>query len=161
MSSYFINMTNIAETAGLIASVGSLIGAFVLWRKSRPEANKLQAEAKKAVAEESKLRTENIKQEVDIIRETYSHMLDDQLKSVVAPMESRIDKLSKSVDELQKKNDSLQRQVDELRVYRTIFEDAVLYIRSLCHWIDTINIPKDTKPKLPHTLRSYFQEEKA
>lgn len=129
----------------LTTSLGSLIGAFVLWRKSRPEANKIRAE-------ESKTRTETFNVEVDTIREAYSKMLQDQIKSVVEPMERRIERLNKLVEELQD-------EVDELKKYRSRFDVAVLYIRSLCHWIDTIEgISKGNKPKLPPELRAYFED---
>ena len=134
---------NYVEIAGLLTSLGSLIGAFVLWRKSRPEANKIRAE-------ESKTRTESFNTEVDAIRTAYSSMLKDQIENIVNPMERRIDRLNKLVSEL-------QTEVDELKNYRNLFDVSILYIRSLCHWIDTIeNISKANKPKLPIELRDYF-----
>lgn len=142
-----------ASLTALIAGIGSLIGAFVVLRKSRPEADKLRAEARKAVAEESQLRTETIKREIDTVRETYSHMLRDQLDSVVGPMEARINRLVKQVNEL-------QIEVDQLKQFRSLFDIALLYIRSLCHWIDTIEASKENKPKLPEELRAYFNDNK-
>lgn len=136
---------NIAELAGLITSIGSLIGAFVLWRKSRPEVRKI-------MAEESRERTNQFSTEIEAIRENYDRMLKTQLESIVKPMEHRIDRLNKLVSEL-------QNEVDELKSYRNRFDIAVLYIRSLCHWIDTV-LPNSTeKPKLPPELRTYFSEQ--
>ena len=133
------------EMTGLIASLGSLLGAFVLWKKSRPEVHKLRAE-------EAKIRIEAFNVQVDAIRDTYSRMLEDQIKSVVEPMERRIDRLKKLVDDLQD-------EVDELKSYRNRFDVAVLYIRALCHWIDSIEgINSDKpKPKLPDELKDYFE----
>lgn len=132
---------NIAEIAGLITSVGSLIGAFVLWRKSRSEVVKNN--------------TDSFAQEVSTIRETYSKMLEDQITSIVTPMKKRIDELEKKINEL----DS---QVEKLKHYRGLFEASVGYIRELCHWIDSIVTTNATtpKPKLPKELRSYFNEKK-
>ena len=138
---------NIAEIAGLITSLGSLLGAFVLWRKSRPEANKLKAESAKIMAD-------RFSAEVETIRENYDRMLKTQLESIVKPMEHRIDRLNKLVEEL-------QNEVDELKNYRNQFDVAVLYIRALCHWIDTIDgVSKEAKPKLPPELRAYFELKK-
>lgn len=138
---------NITEIAGLLASLGSLIGAFVLWRKSRPETNKLKAESAKIMAD-------RFSAEVETIRENYDRMLKTQLESIVKPMEHRIDRLNKLVEELQD-------EVDELKSYRNQFDVAVLYIRSLCHWINTIEgISKKDKPKLPPELRAYFELKK-
>ena len=135
---------NMVEMTGLIASIGSLIGAFVLWKKSRPEVHKLHAE-------EAKIRIEAFNVQVDAIRDTYSRMLEDQIRSVVEPMERRVDRLNKLVDELQD-------EVDELKNYRNKFDVAILYIRSLCHWIDTIEgISSENKPKLPTELKDYFE----
>ena len=137
---------NMVEMTGLIASIGSLIGAFVLWKKSRPEVHKLHAE-------EAKIRIEAFNVQVDAIRDTYSRMLEDQIKSVVEPMERRIDRLNKLVGELQD-------EVDELKSYRNRFDVAVLYIRALCHWIDSIGVVASSdkpKPKLPDELKEYFE----
>lgn len=128
---------NVAEITGLFASVGSLIGAFILWRKSRPEINKLNSDI--------------FNQEVTAIRETYSKMLEDQLSSVVQPMKERIDGLEKKVAEL---ND----QVETLSRFRNLFEVSIRYIRELCHWIDSIETSSTNKPKLPSELKSYFNE---
>lgn len=128
---------NIAEITGLFASVGSLIGAFILWRKSRPEINKLN--------------TDVFNQEVTAIRDTYSKILEDQLSSVVEPMKERIDDLEKKVDDLNK-------QVEALSKFRNLFEVSIRYIRELCHWIDSIETSTTNKPKLPPELRSYFNE---
>lgn len=132
---------NIAEIAGLITSVGSLIGAFVLWRKSRSEV--------------AKNNTDSFAQEVSTIRETYSKMLEDQITSVVTPMKKRIDELEKKVNDLNK-------QVDNLERFRGLFEASIRYIRELCHWINSIDTTNATtpKPSLPDELRSYFNEEK-
>lgn len=143
---------NIAELAGLITSIGSLIGAFVLWRKSRPEVRKIQAESSKIMAEESRERTNQFSTEIEAIRENYDRMLKTQLESIVKPMEHRIDRLNKLVRELQD-------EVDELKSYRNRFDIAVLYIRSLCHWIDAVLPDSTDKPKLPPELRNYFNEE--
>lgn len=142
---------NIVELAGLLTSVGSLIGAFVLWRKSRPEVRKIQAESSKIMAEESRERTNQFSTEIEAIRENYDRMLKTQLESIVKPMEHRIDRLNKLVTEL-------QNEVDELKSYRNRFDIAVLYIRSLCHWIDTVLPNSAEKPKLPPELRTYFNE---
>ena len=128
---------NAAEIAGLITSVCSLIGAFILWRKSRPEIKKINSEV--------------FSQEVTAIRETYSKMLEDQLSSVVEPMKERIDGLEKKVAELNK-------QVETLSRFRHLFELSIRYIRELCHWIDSIEASTTDKPKLPSELRSYFNE---
>lgn len=128
---------NIVEIAGLFTSVGSLIGAFILWRKSRPEIKKIN--------------TEVFNQEVTAIRETYSKMLEDQLSAVVEPMKDRIDDLEKKVTELNK-------QVDALSRFRHLFEVSIRYIRELCHWIDSVEPNTANKPKLPSELRSYFNE---
>ena len=128
---------NIAEIAGLLTSVGSLIGAFILWRKSRPEINKLD--------------TDVFNQEVTAIRETYSKMLEDQLSAVVEPMKERI-------DDLEKKVASLNEQIEALSRFRNLFEVSIRYIRELCHWIDSIETGATNKPKLPPELRSYFNE---
>lgn len=130
-----------AITTGL----GSLIGGFVLWRKSRPESRKIQSESNKIAAEEFKI-------EVELVRETYSKMLNDQLTAVVEPMKNRIDGLEKKVAELNE-------QVNSLKRFRSLFEISVRYIRELCHWIDTIEHPSVGKPKLPAELRSYFEEQ--
>lgn len=141
---------HIAEFAGLITSICSLIGAFVLWRKSRPEVHKIQAESSKIMAEESRERTNQFSTEIEAIRENYDRMLKTQLESIVKPMEHRIDRLNKLINEL-------QNEVDELKNYRNRFDIAVLYIRSLCHWIDALDISAKTpKPKLPTELREYF-----
>lgn len=128
---------NIAEITGLFASVGSLIGAFILWRKSRPEIDKLN--------------TDVFNQEVTAIRDTYSKMLEDQLSSVVEPMKERIDDLEKKVADLNE-------QVETLSRFRNLFEVSIRYIRELCHWIDSIEASTTNKPKLPSELRSYFNE---
>lgn len=128
---------NIAEITGLFASVGSLIGAFILWRKSRPEIDKLNSDV--------------FNQEVTAIRETYSKMLEDQLSSVVEPMKERIDDLEKKVADLNE-------QVETLSRFRNLFEVSIRYIRELCHWIDSIETSTADKPKLPPELRSYFNE---
>ena len=128
---------NVAEITGLFASVGSLIGAFILWRKSRPEIDKLNSDV--------------FNQEVTAIRETYSKMLEDQLSSVVEPMKERIDDLEKKVAELNE-------QVETLSRFRNLFEVSIRYIRELCHWIDSIETSTADKPKLPPELRSYFNE---
>lgn len=128
---------NIAEITGLFASVGSLIGAFILWRKSRPEIDKLNSDV--------------FNQEVTAIRETYSKMLEDQLSAVVEPMKDRIDDLEKKVAELNE-------QVETLSRFRNLFEISVRYIRELCHWIDSIEASTTNKPSLPAELRSYFNE---
>ena len=128
---------NIAEITGLFASVGSLIGAFILWRKSRPEIDKLNSDV--------------FNQEVTAIRETYSKMLEDQLSSVVEPMKERIDDLEKKVADLNE-------QVETLSRFRNLFEVSIRYIRELCHWIDSIEASTTNKPKLPPELRSYFNE---
>lgn len=130
----------------ITTGVGSLIGAFVLWRKSRHEANKIRAE-------ESKTRTETFNIEIEVIRETYSRMLTDQVKSVVEPMERRIDRLVKQVNDM-------QGEIDELKQFRGLFETSILYIRALCHWIDSTQISTETKPKLPPELRAYFELKK-
>ena len=142
------NLTQlIAIVATLATSLGSLIGAFVLWRKSRPETNKLKAES-------SKIMADRFSAEVAAIRKNYDRMLKTQLESIVKPMEHRIDRLNKLVKELQD-------EVDELKSYRNQFDVAVLYIRSLCHWINTIEgISKADKPKLPPELRAYFELKK-
>lgn len=142
------NLTQlIAIVATLATSLGSLIGAFVLWRKSRPETNKLKAESAKIMAD-------RFSAEVAAIRENYDRMLKTQLKSIVEPMEHRIDRLNKLVEELQE-------EIDELKSYRNQFDVAVLYIRALCHWINTIEgISKKDKPKLPPELRAYFELKK-
>lgn len=116
----------------------------MLWRKSRPEANKIRAE-------ESKTRTEAFNIEVEVIRETYSRMLADQVKSVVEPMEKRIDRLVKQVNDMQD-------EIDDLKQFRGLFETSILYIRALCHWIDSIHVSTETKPILPSELRTYFSE---
>lgn len=136
-----------AITTGL----GSLIGGFVLWRKSRPEVRKIQAESSKIMAEESRERTNQFSTEIEAIRENYDRMLKTQLESIVKPMEHRIDRLNKLVSDL-------QNEVDELKSYRNRFDIAVLYIRSLCHWIDTVFPNSNNKPKLPPELRVYFGE---
>lgn len=128
---------NIAEITGLFASVGSLIGAFILWRKSRPEIDKLNSDV--------------FNQEVTAIRETYSKMLGDQLSAVVEPMKDRIDDLEKKVAELNE-------QVETLSRFRNLFEISIRYIRELCHWIDSVGISTTNKPSLPAELRSYFNE---
>lgn len=128
---------NIAEITGLFASVGSLIGAFILWRKSRPEIDKLNSDV--------------FNQEVTAIRETYSKMLEDQLSAVVEPMKDRIDDLEKKVADLNE-------QVETLSRFRNLFEVSIRYIRELCHWIDSIETSTADKPKLPPELRSYFNE---
>lgn len=128
---------NIAEITGLFASIGSLIGAFILWRKSRPEIDKLNSDV--------------FNQEVTAIRETYSKMLEDQLSSVVEPMKERIDDLEKKVADLNE-------QVETLSRFRNLFEVSIRYIRELCHWIDSIETSTADKPKLPPELRSYFNE---
>lgn len=128
---------NIAEITGLFASVGSLIGAFILWRKSRPEIDKLNSDV--------------FNQEVTAIRETYSKMLEDQLSSVVEPMKERIDDLEKKVADLNE-------QVETLSRFRNLFEVSIRYIRELCHWIDSIEASTTNKPELPPELRSYFNE---
>lgn len=128
---------NIAEITGLFASIGSLIGAFILWRKSRPEINKLNSDV--------------FNQEVTAIRETYSKMLEDQLSAVVEPMKERIDDLEKKVADLNE-------QVETLSRFRNLFEVSIRYIRELCHWIDSIETSTADKPKLPPELRSYFNE---
>lgn len=146
---------NITEIAGLLASLGSLLGAFVLWRKSRPEANKLKAESAKIMAD-------RFSAEVAAIRENYDRMLKTQLESIVKPMEHRIDRLNKLVKELQD-------EVDELKSYRSRFDISILYIRSLCHWADNVlsqitqlngEIKLQSKPKLPPELRAYFELKK-
>lgn len=128
---------NIAEITGLFASVGSLIGAFILWRKSRPEIDKLNSDV--------------FNQEVTAIRETYSKMLKDQLSAVVEPMKDRIGDLEKKVAELNE-------QVETLSRFRNLFEISIRYIRELCHWIDSIETSTTNKPSLPAELRSYFNE---
>lgn len=136
---------DISQITVLAASVSSLVGAFVLWRKSRPESQKTQAESNKIAAEEFKI-------EVELVRETYSKMLNDQLVAVVDPMKNRIDGLEKKVAELNE-------QVNSLKRFRSLFEISVRYIRELCHWIDTIEHTSVGKPKLPVELRSYFEEQ--
>lgn len=46
---------DISQITVLTASASSLVGAFVLWRKSRPESQKTQAESNKIAAEELKI----------------------------------------------------------------------------------------------------------
>lgn len=136
---------DISQITVITASVSSLVGAFVLWRKSRPESQKTKAESNKIAAEEFKI-------EVELVRETYSKMLNDQLVAVVDPMKNRIDGLEKKVAELNE-------QVNSLKRFRSLFEISVRYIRELCHWIGTIEHPSVGKPKLPAELRSYFKEQ--
>lgn len=125
-----------AEIVTLITGITSLIGAFAMWRKSRHESNKIK--------------TDTFNQEVLAIREAYSQMLKDQIENIVDPMEKRIDRLVNW-------NQELQNQIDELKNYRNLFDLSILYIRSLCHWIDALDISAKTpKPKLPTELREYF-----
>lgn len=136
---------DISQITVITASVSSLVGAFVLWRKSRPESQKTKAESNKIAAEEFKI-------EVELVRETYSKMLNDQLVAVVDPMKNRIDGLEKKVAELNE-------QVNSLKRFRSLFEISVRYIRELCHWIDTIEHTSVGKPRLPEELRNYFEEQ--
>lgn len=141
---------NVAEIAGLVTSVGSLIGVLVLWRKSRPEIKKISAESKKVMAEESRERVDAFRIEVDTIREAYAHMLEDQVKSVIGPMKDRIDRLAAE-------NKEIRKEIKELREYRSLFETAVLYIRALCHWVSSLDgIDVSKKPILPEDLKVYF-----
>lgn len=146
---------NVAEIAGLITSLCSLIGAFVLWRKTRPEVRKLQAESNKIIADQ-------FSSEIATIRENYDRMLKTQIESIVKPMEHRIDRLNKLVN-------GLQNEVDELKSYRSRFDMSILYIRSLCHWADNAlsqitqlkgKLKLQPKPKLPPELRIYFELER-
>lgn len=149
---------DIAGIATIIASLGSLLGVIVLWKKSRPEIGKINAETKKVMAEESSKRIDAFKVEVETIRKAYSDMLEDQIKNVVTPMETRIDRLGEWVDRLQRQNDALQKEVDTLKKHRSMLEVAINYIRSLYHWIDNVFPSKEGNPKLPAELEQYFNE---
>lgn len=125
----------LGDVAALITSLGALAGSVVLFKKSRNEQKRIQ--------------TESVSVELNAIRKAYSSMLEDQINSLVKPMEQRIDRLVKQVD-------ALQEEIDDLKRYRNKFEVAILYIRSLCHWIDEKDKTHTSKPNLPGELREYF-----
>ena len=129
----------IDDVATLITSFGALVGSIMLFYKAKMGKRKLDRELFGA--------------ELTTIRQTYSEMLKDQIESVVAPMERRVDRLNKHVLEL-------QREVDELKAYRGKFEIAIMYIRSLCHWIDIKDKAGIEKPNMPKELKEYLVDKK-
>ena len=132
-------MMKIDDVATLITAFGALLGSIVLFYKAKVEKGKMDRESFGA--------------ELTTIRQAYSEMLKDQIESVVAPMERRVDRLNKHVSEL-------QREVDELKAYRGKFEIAIMYIRSLCHWIDIKDKAGIEKPKMPQELKEYLIDKK-
>lgn len=127
------------DVTALVTSLGALIGSIVLFYKAK--------------IEKGKIARESFSQELTTIRQTYSEMLKDQIESVVAPMERRVDRLNRHVSEL-------QREVDELKAYRGKFEIAIMYIRSLCHWIDIKDKTGIEKPNMPKELKEYLIDKK-
>ena len=123
------------DITAILTSLGALAGSVALFYKSRSERKKVKAES--------------VGVELNAIRKAYSAMLEDQMDSVVEPMQRRIDRLVEQVE-------SMQREIDELKRYRGKFEIAVMYIRSLCHWIDIKDKTGVSKPNLPDELRGYF-----
>ena len=114
------------DITAILTSLGALAGSVVLFYKSRSERKKVKAES--------------VSVELNAIRKAYSAMLEDQMDSVVEPMQRRIDRLVEQVESMQ----------------RGKFEIAVMYIRSLCHWIDIKDKTGVSKPNLPDELREYF-----
>lgn len=122
---------SVNEVALLLGAITSSAGAYALIKKHRSEIKKNTAEAVNA--------------EVMAIKEAYSDIVSNQVNNLVKPLQARVT--------------DLERRVDKLQKFQSLFEVAVMYIRSLCHWIETLNLPEgESKPRLPDELREYFIE---
>ena len=86
---------------------------------------------------------------VSLLHERHSNWSDlarAQAEDLIRPLEEHIERL--------------QRQVDELEEYRDRYNQAVSYMRSLCHWLSKVTnlidddiLTDNPKPRLPDDLR--------